>query len=152
MIMLRFTLISARFFTVLLIVCVYDAYANIVYVHLSAQLPPYVHVALEQARLFNPHTDIYLIANLRALDLSQDILEKSNIIAIPAEKLAPSKYHQRFNRSNTFDNKIRDGFWKKATERFFYIHELMVARALTSVVQVESDNMLYVNIAEIQSG
>lgn len=148
--MLRSIFGMDKFILLFIILFHHVACSNIVYVYLSAQLPPYIHVALEQARLFNPNTDIYLIANQQAINLCQETTAKSNIITIAAESLRPSKYHQLFERNSTLNTSMRDGFWKKATERFFYIHELMASRNLKSVVHVESDNMLYVDISEIQ--
>lgn len=139
-----------RFLIFLLLFPVSSIYSNIIFVYLSAQLPAYIQVALEQARLFNPVTDIYLIANQQAINQSHEYLNKSQIIAIPAETLKASKYHHRFNQKSTLDSTARDGLWRKATERFFYIHELMALYDLQSVVHIESDNMLYVDIAEFK--
>ena len=134
----------------ILLALAHAIHANIIYVYLSAQLPPYIHVSLAQTRLFNPKTDIYLIANQAAINLCADLLEKSNIIAVPAESLTPSTYHQQFNASSTLNTTARDGLWKKATERFFYMHELITLHHLQSVIHIESDNMLYVDISGLR--
>ena len=39
---------------------------SIVFVHLRPKLPPYIFDAINQARMFNPKCNIYLIANRRA--------------------------------------------------------------------------------------
>lgn len=128
-----------------------NAHANIVFVYLSPQLPSYIYVALEQARLFNPNTSIYLIANKQALDLDQTSLKKHTIIAVPAESLRPSPHHLQFNNTSTLDTESRGGLWRKSTERFFYIQELVALYNLKSVVHVEGDVMLYMNVSEIQN-
>ena len=41
---------------------------SIVFVHVGGQLPSYLSVAVEQARLFNETCDIYLIADQKTFD------------------------------------------------------------------------------------
>lgn len=123
---------------------------NIVFVHLGSCVPEYVYVALEQARLFNPDTDIYLIANKEAINNSSYDFSQNAYKVVLCEDLACSKYHQVFNQITPLDPLYREGFWRKATERFFYIHELVASLKLRHVVHIESDNMLYVDITTIR--
>ena len=127
-----------------------SSYASIVYVYLSPELPSYVCVGLEQARLFNPKTKIFLIANESALNQCRDALKAHNIIAVAAENLRPSKEHESFNKTTTLDNKSLGGLWRKSTERFFYIQELIALYSLKSVIHVEADVMLYADLSELQ--
>lgn len=125
-------------------------FANIIYVYLAPQLPSYIYIALEQARLFNPKTNIFLIANEAALHQCQEMLNAQNIIAVPAEKLQPSMHHQQFNATSTLDTESYGGLWRKSTERFFYMQELIALYNLKSVIHVEADVMLYFDISEFK--
>jgi hypothetical protein len=145
--MWRFIIGVSRQILCLAILSVSAVYANIVFVHLGSQIPEYVYVALEQARLFNPQMDIYFIANEEAVKKTAYDFSRDTFKVVLCETLERSNYHQLFNQKSPLDQKYRDGFWRKATERFFYIHELMVSRNLQQVVHIESDNMLYVDIA-----
>lgn len=124
--------------------------ANIIYVYLSETLPEYVFIGLEQARLFNPKSNIFLIANQTAIDQCRSILKQHGIFAVAAENLRPSKYHQQFNTSSTLDTASYGGLWRKSTERFFYIQELIAQYNLKSSIHVEADVMLYFNLSELQ--
>lgn len=125
---------------------------NIIYVYLSPELPEYVYVALEQARLFNPKTNIFLIANLQAINQGQVILRHHNILSVAAEHLHPSKEHEQFNATSTLDTHSYGGLWRKSTERFFYMQELIALYNLKTVIHVEADVMLYVDVLELQEG
>ena len=151
MIMLRFT--NGVFKALIFLGLLYgiNSYTNIVYVYLSPELPSYVSVGLQQARLFNPQSKIFLIANESALNLCRNALKEHNIIAVAAENLRPSKEHQLFNKTTVLDDKSRGGLWRKSTERFFYIQELIALYGLKSVIHVEADVMLYFNVAEFQT-
>ncbi len=124
--------------------------ASIVYVHIGSKIPQYLYVALEQARLFNAAEEIYLIANQAALNNSGYNFAQHGLTTVPCESLEQSEYHKVFNKQSQLDDKYREGFWRKATERFFYLHELIASRTLKNVVHLESDNLLYVDISTIK--
>lgn len=135
----------------ILILCAISTQANIVFVHLGTKIPSYVYVALEQARLFNHQRPIYLIANEEAVATSTYDFTHHNLMIVLCEDLEESEHHYLFAQHTPLNPTHREGFWRKATERFFYLHELMVSRNLEQVVHVESDNMLYVDLGEIQN-
>lgn len=123
---------------------------SIVYVHLGSTPPIYLYDSLVQARLFNREAPICLIANQQALIAElRDFACNNHIALVPCESLVPTESHKLFARSTTLDNRWRDGFWKKACERFFYIHEYMAQYGVNNVCHIESDNLLYVDIADI---
>ncbi len=128
------------------------AQANIIYVHLGSSLPSYIYIALEQARLFNPDADLYLIANQQAIDQSEYNFAKLCLKIVLCENLRMSSYHSKFMQKSTLNNDFREGFWRKASERFFYLHECIVLNDLKNVVHLESDNLIYVTISEILYG
>lgn len=141
--MINGLLISAIIFTGLLS-------ANIIYVYLSPQLPDYIYVGLEQTRLFNPKSTIFLIANQEALNQCRTFLQQQNIIVVAAESLSSSKSHEEFNNASTLDASSYGGLWRKSTERFFYIQELIALYNLKSVIHLEADVMIYVDLSELQ--
>ncbi|MEX0940418.1 MAG: hypothetical protein WDZ41_03590 [Candidatus Babeliales bacterium] len=124
---------------------------SLVFVHVGPVLPSYTKFALEQARLFNPEAPIYLIINKNAKKDERDnfIISTNNIITIFCEELHHSKEHQEFNENSSLNNSWREGFWRKATERFFYLDELISQLNLEHVIHLETDVMLYVNISDI---
>ena len=139
-------------FVILFLIGIYSftTQATIVFVHLGPTIPAYVYVAFEQARLFNPDIQICLIANQQALDHSLYDFDTHLFTKIPCEGLERSIEHHLFVKKCPHSDAILDGFWRKAIERFFYIHEYMALRDLKEVVHLESDVMLYVDIATIK--
>jgi len=123
---------------------------HIIFVHLGNTIPDYGYIALEQARLFNEDAHLCLIANKKALENAAYDFAQQSIITVACEDLPCSATHQIFNRYTTLDRQRRDGFWHKATERFFYIHEYAALHNLTSIVHLETDTMLYANIADMR--
>jgi hypothetical protein len=135
----------------LFIVCVVPLQANIVFVHLGTKIPDYVYVALEQARLFNQQRPIYLIANEEAITNNTYDFTHHDLTVVLCEDLEESEPHHIFAQHTPLNPTHREGFWRKATERFFYLHELIASRNLEHVVHVESDNMLYVDLDDIEA-
>src|SRR3990167_10223288 len=121
------------------------AEAPIVFVHLGKNLPEYLPVALKQARLFNPDSSIYLLANDSVLKFAYF----DRIQCISVETLPQSNEHRIFNRLSRLDKRSREGFWRYTTERFFYLHEWMKKENIKDVIHLEYDNMLYVDVSTL---
>lgn len=124
---------------------------SIVFVHLGTSLPGYLNDALAQARLFNPGASLYLIANKVALaePCHQGFISENKISTIECEQLSASAAHRKFMAESKLDSNFREGFWKKASERFFYLEELISRDSLQHVFHLESDNMLYVDLEKL---
>jgi hypothetical protein len=122
---------------------------SIVFVHIGNELPTYIGDALDQARLFNKDASILLIANRTALEKIEGRGLEEKLILVEIEKLSPTKDHLVFKQTSTLSDKPQDGYLRYATERFFYIHELMLQYELTNVFQLETDNMLYADLEEL---
>lgn len=141
----------SKFFVVCLLSCLYSAQLvaySIVFVHIGKQLPPYLQDALSQARLFNETCDIYLLANQQALRRSP-VADKLQIHAVPLETLHQTKAHKNFIKTSALDHQNGNGFWFCASERFLYLDDFMQQFDMQQVFHLESDNMLYVNLAEL---
>lgn len=121
---------------------------SIVFVHIGKQLPVYLPDALFQARLFNEQCDIYLIANQQALD-AYHAHNALNVNMIPIETLRKTKAHKKFLKASIFNQKPGEQFWLYASERFLYLDDFMQQFNKEQVFHLESDNMLYVDLAEL---
>lgn len=130
--------------------CLQSISATILFVHLGPRIPAYIYVALEQARLFNPDKQVCLIANQHAIDASAYDFSAHTITPVACESLTQTKEHAEFLKKCPHSDAVLDGFWRKAIERFFCLHEYIAMHDLKRVVHLESDVMLYVNIASIQ--
>jgi len=131
----------------LLILHSLSAVPALVFVHLGQTVPPYLTTAVAQARLFNPDIPIYVLVNQIVLlrrELSNEV--KENAICVAVESLDREPVHDLFKRNYRL---ARQGFWLFATERFYYLYELMKKYQLTDVFHMENDIMLYVDLKEL---
>jgi hypothetical protein len=116
---------------------------SIILVHVGPEFPLYINDCIEQIKRFNT-CNIFLITNDNHKDR---IIDKSTIF-VPISDLKINEKHRIFNQTTKLDRVFRNGFWKYATERFFYIEELMEQFRLDNVFHLENDNLLYLNIEE----
>ena len=121
---------------------------SIIFVHLGDTIPSYMEIAIKQARLFND-CPILLVANQKALDEIGSALDKYETTTIACESLVKTKEHHTFLTTSKLDKRFRNGFWSYATERFFYLQDLMQQYTLENVVHLENDVMLYVELETI---
>lgn len=115
----------------------------VVFIHIGPELPDYLSVAAAQARLFNPGGSIYVLANEAALKGSKD--EFPGVVCVPCETVPKGSLHEKFLKQT----KLNKGFWTVTTERFFYLADLMHEYKLGEVVHLESDVMLYTDLAQL---
>ncbi len=123
---------------------------SIVFVHLGKKIPDYLFDAVGQARLFNGHADIIVIAEQKAIDQVSEIkCKEHNLMFVPCESLMLSDVHNKFRRETALSKTSREGFWCKATERFFYLDALMRQYELSDLFHLEYDIMLYVDLEDL---
>lgn len=124
------------------------AHYSILFVHLGNQIPVYSKYSLQQARLFNPSSDIYMIVNKGAIKNQEDIeiINNNNIKIYYCEDLIKSEEHKQFLITNSLDRLWREGFWQKVNERFFIVEEFISLFELNNVFHLENDVMLYINL------
>ncbi len=123
-----------------------DQLPSIVFVHLGNHIPEYLFDATAQAHLFNPTLPIIVIAERKAF---MHVTPDPYITCVACEDLRESREHALFKKVSRLDRHGREGFWFKATERFFYIDELMQQYQLHYVFHLEYDNMLYVDLLSL---
>jgi hypothetical protein len=123
-----------------------DAEYRIVFVHLGPHLPTFLSIALAQAHAFCPTAEILLIAHKNATG-KENLREY--VTLIHAEDILKTKEHEQFNQLSTLDKGFREGFWHYATERLFYLDDLITQFNLKNTFHLENDNLLYVDLAEL---
>ena len=126
----------------------------IVFIHIGPELPAYLLVALKQARLFHSLGNeaetcrIILVCNRSAAAAAGGV----GLLGVEleyCEDIAHSPEHAHFMRNTTLDPNFRCGFWRHASERFFYLQGVMSKCKLSNVFHLESDNMIYMNLSAI---
>ena len=129
--------------------------SSIAFVHLGPELPTYLGHALFQARLFNTTQNIYLLAEQKALaqanaqELVRSLQCSLKIQIVPIETLPCSPEHKLFEQTSTHGTAFRKGFWKFTVERFFVLDDFMQHYAITDLIHLENDTLLYRNVDEL---
>jgi hypothetical protein len=121
----------------------------LVFVHIGGNLPAYVETAIHQARLFNKECPIYLVGNAGALSSFSEKMADPYLRLVSCESLNRTAEHRRFIKRSRLDKHWAGGFWNHATERFFYLYDLMLEYQLENVFHLENDNMLYADVQEL---
>ena len=67
-----------------------------------------------------------------------------------ADDLAPTESHRSYMTSVRRRLGRKRGFWRFATERFFFIEELMIKLGLKSALHLESDNLIFFDPAAVE--
>lgn len=112
----------------------------LVFVHIGNHLPRHLKDSVTQARLFNPHSDIFLIGTSSALHAFEN---DCGAIPIPIESLTPSPQHQLFAKKAT-----SEAFWRYTLERFLVLDDFIQQYALDNVFHIENDVMLYFDLSQ----
>jgi hypothetical protein len=113
---------------------------TIVLVHLGDNFIEYLNVSIRQIKRFNDCC-IYLIISEKHFNLI-----KEDVKLVATEKLKKSRQHYTFLETNQLEKSFRDGFWKSATERFFFINDLIEYYNLENVFHFENDVMIYCDL------
>jgi hypothetical protein len=124
-----------------------DHASSIVFVHIGKTMPAYLVTAVKQAHLFNPNSDLIVIANKEAIQ-KEGSKYPSYLNFVACESLKQSWHHYQFLNQSKLDRSFRNGFWLRASERFFVLDELVNTYQLKDVFHLESDCMLYADLQQ----
>lgn len=121
--------------------------SHVVFVQLGAEVPTYLSLAVAQAARFT-EAPVRVLVNAATADTLRRNLG-SNADVVMVEDLPVSTEHRIFREACPFDRSKRNGFWYFTTERFFYLAAFAAAAGLNDVVHLESDVMLYADLARL---
>ena len=113
---------------------------HLILVHIGPEFPEYINDCISQANKF-------INIPIHVLISKEHINRVSNIaIRYPIEYLG-SSYITEFDSNSKLDFSFRNGFWKYATMRFFYIHAYALKTNIEDIFHIEYDNLIYYDIA-----
>ena len=120
----------------------------IIYVHLGDKPAPHLVDSMRQSRRVAKDSDIFVILtrNTVMAEATADVGAK----AVFAESLSPTASHRSYINSVRRRLGKKRGFWRFATERFFFIEEVMLKLGLARALHLESDNLIFFDPAEIE--
>ena len=114
---------------------------NIILVHIGSDFCDYLNDCILQIRKTNK-CKIYLLIS----EKHNDRIVDKNVVIGNLEYINISDKHKKFNEVTKLDKNFRNGFWKSATERFFYIEDFVYEYSLTNIFHLENDNLIYFDI------
>lgn len=135
-----------RRFCFLLLFSTIAASPPLIFVHLGSFLPGYYSLAMEQAQLFNPESDIYLLVESNSYRMFEKgklpILENVHVVNVDL-------FSDKAKRC-TFRKKLAGlpQYWIYTFERFFVIESFLLESRLTDVIHLEGDVLLYANVTQ----
>jgi len=120
---------------------------NIVLIHIGKP-PLHINDCIEQLNIFNS-VPIYVCLNK---EFRGHIIPFKNVIQIDLESLDFSSEHTTFiyeSGKHIVQAKQGKYFWRYTTERFFYLDEVIEQYALTDVIHIECDNLVYCDVTTL---
>jgi len=134
---------------ILLFTCFYFSLFSysIVFVHIGKEIPSYLKESVEQARLFNPHADIYVIGGHKMIKKFFRKYDKTNLHLVYLENLSKLPTHQNFLQKFSLHKIYNQKLWKVSLERFFYLSSFLKEKNLQDVFHLENDVMLYSDLS-----
>ncbi len=114
---------------------------HLILVHIGPQFPDYINDCISQASRFIG-IPIHVILPHQFIPLLSP-----GVIPHPIESLS-SPYIDQFEQMSKLDSSFRNGFWKYATLRFFYIHAYAKKAGLNDIFHIEYDNLIYYDFAK----
>jgi len=112
---------------------------TLILVHIGSHFPDYINDCIRQIQ----HSTNISIHLLISSEHHHKIV--SGITLFSLEEIPVSDKRQEFERNNCLDTTFRDGFWKFAMMRFFYIYDHVITQRLDDIFHIENDNLIYVD-------
>ena len=117
----------------------------IVFIQVQNTPQSYMHVAIEQARRWNPDVPIIVLSDILAEATAGETW-------IPIPSIPKSEAHLRFldkTKDNEYYNTFRAGFWRVTAERLFVLEEWMRSTGTTECIHLENDILFYESVAHL---
>jgi hypothetical protein len=112
---------------------------QVVLVHIGNSLPLYLLNCIQQLRHF-VSAPIHVLLERQHMDkFNTMIMNLPDIYCIGLEDIPKTSIHYEFMNGSS----LSQGFWRSASERFFYLYEYCLLKNLTNVVHIENDNLIY---------
>ena len=119
--------------------------ASIILTHIGkGEFPYYIYDCVEQIRLFNPATKLYLAIDKEAKNVDYSRLYFYRVEIVFINDLIKTDNHKLFSRKTWLSK-----FWKVTMERFFIVEEVMRKYDINNAIHLENDNLIYFSVEEL---
>jgi len=110
---------------------------TVVLVHIGDTLPTYITDCIRQLRYITSVPIHVLIARQHIESLEKSV--GTDIHTMGLEDIPKTSIHYEFIKKTS----LSQGFWRSASERFFYLYEYCLLKNLEHVIHIENDNLVY---------
>jgi len=112
---------------------------NVVLVHIGENLPSYLIHCIRQFRYF-VSVPIHVLLERKLIEtFKSQSASITNLNIFALEDIPKTANHYKFIQQSS----LSKGFWRSASERFFYIHEYCLLKNLENVIHTENDILVY---------
>jgi hypothetical protein len=115
---------------------------TLILVHIGDKFSDYINDCILQIQSVTSISIQVLINKQHAEKIS------SGVQIFFLEDIPKSENHKKFESMSKLNSTFRGGFWKFATQRFFYLYDHVLNKNLTDVFHIENDNLIYMDFLE----
>ena len=106
-------------------------------VHIGDIFPEYMNICIKQIQSVS-NIPIHVLVSKK-----HETKIISNVTVVSIETIEKSEKHTYFENNSKLNSSFRDGFWKYAMLRFFYIYDYISSKSIKDVFHIEYDNLIY---------
>jgi len=118
----------------------------IVYVHIGDRAAPHLTESVGQSLRASPDAPVHVVLSPNTV-MAEPLAKLGAQITLSSD-LKPTPEHRSFMRRVRRRLGKKRGFWRFATERFFYLEELLRKLGATRALHLESDNYIFFAVSE----
>jgi len=120
---------------------------TLILVHIGNHFPDYINDCIRQIQHSTTISIHLLISSEHCNKIISGVEPEISAVKIfPLEEIPISDKRCEFEKNNCLDSTFRNGFWKFAMMRFFYIYDHVVAQQLNDIFHIENDNLLFIDV------
>ena len=112
---------------------------HLILVHTGPDFPTYLNDCISQVRCVS-NIPIHVLIDFAH---ASQVAPAADLTVVPLDSLPDDVYTETYLRTSRLDAQFRDGFWRAASLRFFYIHTYARLHNLKDFFHIEYDNMIY---------
>jgi len=111
---------------------------HLLLVHTGPEFPLYLNDCIAQVRCVS-NIPIHVLIDAAHVEA----VKGTCVTVVALESLPEDPYTKEYVRTTKLDASFRQGFWRAASLRFFYIHNYARQQGLQDIFHIEYDNMIY---------
>ena len=117
----------------------------LILVHSGPDFPDYINDCIGQIRYVS-NIPIHVLMELAHVD---KVVPQPDVTVVPLDSIPVDYFMTEYLRTTQLDAAFRNGFWRAASLRFFYIHNYVKINRLRDIFHIEYDNLIYYDFTKL---